>query len=322
MKHVSILVLQEAIMSSIDSPRQLFLKVNEFLEAQGKAAMFDVNLVSITRETKIASTSYTIVCDRIISEIVKTDLIIIPMVCNGFSKAIEANEEFIPWIINQYKNNAEIASLCVGAFILASTGLLNGRSCAIHWAAANDFHRMFPKVKVVNEKLITHEQGIYTSGGSYSYLNLILFLIEKYAGRTMSVYVSKMFEIDIDRKSQAQYTIFIGQKDHEDGAVKKAQEFIENNYHDKITIDALVAMLSVSRRNFERRFKKATANTIVEYMQRVKIEAVKKGLETSRKTVADLMYDVGYSDVKAFRTIFKKITGLSPIEYRHKYYVD
>jgi transcriptional regulator GlxA family with amidase domain len=322
MKHISILVLQEAIMSSIDAPRQLFLKVNEFLEAQGKAPMFEVNLVSITKETKIVNSSYTILCDQVIGEIEKTDLIVIPMICNGFPKAIEANKAFMPWIINQYKNNAEIASLCVGAFILASTGLLDGRSCAVHWAAAHDFHQMFPKVKVANEKLITHEQGIYTSGGSYSYLNLILFLIEKYAGREMSVYVSKMFEIDIERKSQAPYTIFIGQKNHEDGAVRKAQEFIENNYQDKITIDKLVAMLSVSRRNFERRFKKATANTVVEYMQRVKIESVKKGLETSRKTVVELMYDVGYSDVKAFRTIFKKFTGLSPIEYRHKYYVD
>jgi transcriptional regulator GlxA family with amidase domain len=149
-----------------------------------------------------------------------------------------------------------------------------------------------------------------------------LYLIEKHADREMAVFVSKMFEIEIDRKSQAPFTIFMGQKDHEDEPVKKAQEYIENNYNDKITIDQLTGMLALSRRNFERRFKKATSNTIVEYMQRVKIEAVKKGLETSRKTINDLMYDVGYSDIKAFRTIFKKITGLSPVEYRSKYAID
>lgn len=113
--------------------------------------------------------------------------------------------------------------------------------------------------------------------------------------------------------------IFKGQKEHDDGPIKKAQEFIEQNYRDKITIEQLTNMLALSRRNFERRFKKATSNTIIEYVQRVKIEAAKKGLETGRKNINDLMYEVGYQDMKAFRTIFKKFTGLSPIDYRNKY---
>ncbi len=319
MKHISILVLNESIISSIDAPRQLFTKVNEFLQVKGKSPMFDVELVSDTKEVRVTNGIYTIQCDRTLDEVKKTDVIIIPMLCNGLANAVEVNRVFAPWVIDQYKNNAEVACLCSGSFFLASTGLLEGKNCAVHWGAANEFKAMFPKVTVVNEKLITHEQGIYTSGGAYSYLNLILFMIEKYAGREMAIFVSKMFEIEIDRKSQAQFTIFMGQKDHEDQPVKKAQEFIENNYKDKITIEQLTTMLALSRRNFERRFKKATSNTIVEYLQRVKIEAAKKGLETSRKTILELMYDVGYTDIKAFRTMFKKITGLSPIEYRNKY---
>jgi len=317
---MSILVLKEAIVSSIDAPKQMFSRVNEFLEAKGKPPIFHVNLVSCTKETKVNSGTYIINCDHTMDEIDKTDLVIIPMLfCNCFPKAIEENKAFVPWIIKQYQNNAEIASLCTGSFFLASTGLLDGKSCAVHWGAANEFRSMFPSVNVVNDKIITYGQGIYTSGGNYSYLNLILCLIEKYADREMSVFISKMFEIEIERKSQAPFTIFKGQKDHDDEPIKKAQEFIENNYQDKITIDQLTGMLALSRRNFERRFKKATANTIVEYIQRVKIEAVKKGLEISRKKVIDLMYDVGYTDIKAFRTTFKKVTGLSPIEYRKKY---
>ncbi|HZE84706.1 MAG TPA: helix-turn-helix domain-containing protein [Puia sp.] len=319
MIHISILVLKEAILSSVDAPRQLFSKVNEFLEAKGRSPMFQVNLVSSSRETRINNGIYTIRCDQTLDEITETDLIIIPMICNGFPKAIEANREFIPWIIDQYKNKAEIACLCSGTFFLAATELLNSKNCAVHWAAANEFRTMFPAVKVANDKIITYDQGIYTSGGNYSYLNLILCLIEKYAGREMSIFVSKMFEIEIKRESQALFMIFTGQKDHEDEPIKKAQEFIENNYQDKITVDQLTTMLALSRRNFERRFKKATANTVIEYMQRVKIEAVKKGLETSRKTVVDLMYEVGYSDIKTFRTTFKKFTGLSPIEYKNRY---
>jgi transcriptional regulator GlxA family with amidase domain len=131
--------------------------------------------------------------------------------------------------------------------------------------------------------------------------------------------MSKYFEIEIDRYDQSSFIIFKGQKDHEDEPIKQAQEFIEKNYHERITVEQLTTMVALSRRNFERRFKKATSNTVVEYMQRVKIEAAKKGLENGRKNVNELMYEVGYNDTKAFRTVFKRTTGLSPIEYRNKY---
>ncbi|PSL43854.1 transcriptional regulator GlxA family with amidase domain [Chitinophaga niastensis] len=319
MKHISILVLQDAVLSSIDATRQLFTRVNDFSVMQGKSPVCEIHLVGVSKDTAINDGAYTIHCDQLIQDVEQTDLIIIPMICGNFANIIAANKAFAPWVIKQYKHNAEIGCLCSGSFFLASTGLLNGKACATHWAAANEFRKMFPAVKVVDDKIITYEQGIYTSGGSFSYLNLLLYLIEKNAGREMSVLVSKMFEIEIERKSQASFSIFIGQKDHEDEPIKEAQEFIENNYCEKITIDQLTSMLALSRRNFERRFKKATLNTVVEYIQRVRVEAVKKGLESSRKTIIDLMYDVGYSDVKAFRTTFKKVTGLSPVEYRNKY---
>ena len=162
-------------------------------------------------------------------------------------------------------------------------------------------------------------RGYIRVGGAFSYLNLILYLIEKYAGRELAILSAKVFAIEIERESQLSFTIFQGQKDHDDEQIRRAQDFIEKNYQEKITVEQLVSMLALSRRNFERRFKKATSNTVVEYIQRVKIEAAKKGLETSRKNVNELMYDVGYSDTKAFRTVFKRITGKSPIDYRNKY---
>jgi len=166
---------------------------------------------------------------------------------------------------------------------------------------------------------MTEEDGIYTSGGAYAYLNLLLYLVEKYAGREVAVLTAKAFMIDIDRISQSPFIIFQGQKSHTDEPVKKAQEFIENNFEGKITVDQLASMLALGRRNLERRFKKATSNTVVEYIQRVKMEVAKKGLESSRENVNEVMYNVGYTDTKAFRTTFKKITGLSPVQYRNKY---
>ncbi|HEX3386553.1 MAG TPA: helix-turn-helix domain-containing protein, partial [Mucilaginibacter sp.] len=135
----------------------------------------------------------------------------------------------------------------------------------------------------------------------------------------VAVHCSKVMEIEIDHETQSPFVIFSGQKEHNDEPIKKAQVYIERNVGAKITVDQLSEMFAISRRNFERRFKKATSNTPVEYLQRVKIEAAKKSLEGGRENVNEVMYSVGYSDNKAFRTIFKKITGLSPIEYRNKY---
>jgi transcriptional regulator GlxA family with amidase domain len=178
---------------------------------------------------------------------------------------------------------------------------------------------MFPDVELVPEKIIIDDNGIYSSGGAYSFLNLVLHLIEKYSGRDVALFLSKLLEVEIERDSQSPFTIFMGQKTHDDEPIKKAQEYIESNVGQKISVDKLAGLFLISRRNFERRFKKATANTPVEYVQRVRIEAAKKSLEEGRENINEVMYAVGYSDSKAFRTTFKKITGLSPLDYRKKY---
>ncbi|WP_338876092.1 helix-turn-helix domain-containing protein [Spirosoma sp. SC4-14] len=319
MKHISILVPKGAILGSLEGSRQLLSQVNEFMKGRGESPMFKVQLVGLSKETRLGGGLFTVNTDLLIDDVQKTDLIIIPAIDGEINNAIEINRAFIPWIIRQYENGAEVASLCLGAFLLASTGLLTGKRCATHWMAANNFKQMFPDVELVTEKIITDEQGIYSSGGAFSYLNLILYLIEKYAGRDIAILSAKVFAIEIDRETQSPFTIFQGQKGHEDEPIKKAQEFIETNFQEKITVDQLASMFALGRRNLERRFKKATANTVSEYIQRVKIEAAKKGLETSRKTINELMYDVGYNDTKAFRTVFKKITGISPLDYRNKY---
>jgi len=319
MKHITILVPQGAILGSIEGPRQVFTEANKLLVSMGKTALFKVQLAGLSKEVPAAGGIYTVYTDALVHDIMQTDLIIIPALDGDMVKTLENNQDFVPWIVKQYEAGAEVGSLCVGAFLLAATGLISGRKCATHWMAANNFRKMFPNVNLVEDCIITDEHGIYSSGGAFSYLNLVLYLIEKYAGRNIAVFMSKAFQIDIERRSQSPFVIFNGQKDHEDELIKKAQAFIENNVPEKITVDQLADTLALSRRNLERRFKKATANSIVEYIQRVKIEAAKMSLETSRENVNEVMYNVGYTDPKAFRTTFKRITGLSPVQYRSKY---
>jgi transcriptional regulator GlxA family with amidase domain len=319
MKHISILVPREAVLASVTDPRYMFTAVNDFLTKAGKEPMFDVQLVGLTKEVPFSQGIFTVHTDALLKDVKKTDLIFVPALSGDLKQALAANAEFIPWIVDQYKKGAEVASLCIGAFMLAATGLLNGRKCSTHWIYANEFRDMFPEVTLVDDKIITEEDRLYTSGGANSYWNLLVYLVEKYTTRETAIFASKFFAIEIDRKSQSPFIMFSGQKKHEDEPIREAQQYIEANVTEKISVEELAVKFAIGRRHFERRFKKATNNTPVEYIQRVKIEAAKKHLETSRKNVNEVMYEVGYSDTKAFRTIFKKITGLSPIDYKNRY---
>ncbi|MEO6305306.1 MAG: helix-turn-helix domain-containing protein [Bacteroidia bacterium] len=323
MKNISILVPKGAVaLSCIEGSFKAFTIVNEFLKGMGKKPLFKVNLVGLNNDAQVYDGLFKVHPDITIKDNFRSDLIIIPAVNGSWEEVVKSNKDFFPWLNKQHKAGAELASLCVGAFLLASTGLLNGKKCSTHWSAANDFRKMFPEIDLVDDKIITDEHGIYSSGGALSFWNLLLYIIEKYTNREMAIQLSKYFEIEIDRYEQSTFIMFRGQKEHEDTQVRKAQEFIESNFQDKLSVEQLADMFALGRRSLERRFKKATNNTVVEYIQRVKIEAAKKSLETSKKNINEVMFDVGYSDTKAFRTVFKKTTGLSPIEYKNKFNRD
>ena len=322
MKHVSILVPESAVLAAIDDPRHVFSQVNSFAKAAGKLPVFDIKLVGLSNEVRLHDGAFSVHSDLILNEVEKTDLIFVPAFYGETEKFLETNKNFIPWIIEQNERGAEVVSLCVGAFMLAKTGLLDGKKCSTHWQAADEFREMFPNIDLQTDKIITEEDGIYTSGGATSYFNLLIYLVEKFTSRETAILTAKVFAIDLERDNQTHFTIFKGQNKHTDGEIKKAQNFIETNFQTRITTDELADRFAISRRSFERRFKKATNNTVNEYVQRVKIEAAKKIFETTRKNITETMFDVGYSDTKTFRGIFKKITGMTPIDYRNKYHKE
>lgn len=296
---------------------EIFARAEAFWIQQGNQHLYRLTVAGVTPHDHYIDNLVSLKPDSYITAIEKTDLIIIPSALpddDAPSRSI-----MFDWISQQYKAGAEIASMCSGAFILASTGIIDGKSCSTHWSFADRFRELYPQVNLHSDKLITDEHGIYTNGGAYSFLNLVIYLIEKYYDRQTAIYCAKVFQIELERNSQSPFAIFTGQKQHEDAIVQEAQAHIERNIHEKISVAALSAKFAVGRRNFDRRFIKATGNTPLEYAQRVKIESAKKALERTRKTVNEVMYEVGYSDVKAFREVFRKMTGLSPQEYKNKY---
>lgn len=320
MKRVAILVpTGEAILSSIVGPFKILNKINQFLIENGGRPYYDIQLVSTNGSNALYGGLFQVNASLNLREAGQFDLIIVPAIFGDISKEIRNNSDYIPWIAAQHAKGAEIASLCMGAFLLAETGLLNGKRCTTHWLGAEAFRQQYPAIELLEQKVIVDENGLYSSGGAYSFLNLILHLVEKYNGREMALQCAKVFEVNIDREQQAEFAIFHGQKTHEDEPIKKAQIYIENNVGDKISVEKLADMFAISRRNFVRRFKKATSNTPLEYIQRVKVEAAKKKLESSVDSVNHIMYDIGYNDGKAFRNLFRKYTGITPTEYKSRY---
>jgi len=323
MKTLTILVPNgQNNLSSIVGAYKIFSRANAYCQISGREPIFKIILAGTSGQVDFHEGLFTVNVQKHVSQIHKSDLVIIPSLNHNFHDAVERNRELIIWIKKQYKHGAEIASICTGAFLLAATGIMEGKCCSTHWSVSEDFRKMYPKVNLKPDQLITDENGIYTNGGAFSFLNLIIYLVEKFYGREIALLCAKVFQIDISRNLQSEFSIFNGQKKHDDGAIQEAQEFLEVNYRQKISIGRLAARLNLSRRNFDRRFKKATAYTPVEYLQRVKVEAAKKSFENTRQNVSEVMFDVGYNDTKAFREIFSKITGLSPIDYRMKYNRD
>lgn len=320
MKHLSILVPQgQNNLSSIVGPYKIFNRANACFEKAGREKVFDIELVGTNDKEEFYHGLFTVNTQKHIYDIDKTDLIIIPSLNHNYGEAISGNETLIKWIYKNYKAGTEIASICTGAFLLAASGVLNGKSCSTHWAAAENFRKMFPNVNLQADQLITDENGIYTNGGAYSFLNLMIYLVEKYYNRETAIFCSKVFQIDVTRNMQSEFSIFNGHKQHDDDVVQEAQQYLEENYREKVSIEQLAKNLHVGRRNFDRRFKKATDFTPLEYLQRIKVEAAKKAFENTRLNVNEVMDNVGYSDAKAFREVFSRITGIAPVDYRARY---
>jgi len=322
MKRISLLVHEDVYSSSVAGVIDLFAGANWCLEQSGKLPAFKLELVSEKVKNIQLNAHAQFICCTTIDEVSQTDLVIIPGF-NGDNDAIlEKHVAIVNWVKEMRQLGAEVASLCVGAFFLAKAGLLNGKMATSHWSATDEMQLQYPLINVRSDRVITDQDGVYTSGGAFSSIKLVLYLIEKFCGRETALWVSKRFSIDMDHTSQAHFAVFTGQHQHHDNEILKSQHYIEQNYSSNLSIDEVSALVNMGNRNFIRRFKAATNNTPLEYLQRVRVEAAKKALEDKNWQLDEVMNVAGYKDIKTFRMIFKRMTGLSPNDYRKKYSRD
>lgn len=228
-------------------------------------------------------------------------------------------ETVLDWIIDQYQANIPIAAMCTGVFLLAETGLLDNKTATTNWQFAKLFRRRYPRVDLRPEHVLTADEGLVCTGAVTSIYNLGLYIIEHFGSRELANVCSKALLVDFNRHSQAPYMIHQGSLRHNDRQILKAQHYMEKHFHKPITMDAVAGLVGLSPRQFKRRFKQATGDGPLNYLQKVRIEAAKNKLETTLESIDEITRQVGYEDSSAFRRLFKRHTNLSPREYRDKF---
>ncbi|MBI4776658.1 MAG: GlxA family transcriptional regulator [Deltaproteobacteria bacterium] len=321
MKKVTILAMHNAMASTITGPMDIFYQAgvmwNHF-NGQELTPYFDVKIVTSTGKPFKCLNGVRMLPHGSIHDVQDTDLILVSSILD-IEKTLRVQSEVIDWLRDRYRLGSHIGTICNGAFVLAETGLLDGKTATTHWAYAKQFQERYPRIELKPERLITDEGDLFCSGGFYAGLDLSLYLVEKYCGHETALKSSKSIIHDIGRTSQAPYAIFRFQKDHKDQQILAVQEWIENNFDQNFDYDGLAFDHRMSRRTLERRFKTATGDTPLTYQQRIRVEASKRLLENGDLSFDEITYRVGYEDSSSFRKVFLKRTGLLPTEYRKKF---
>ena len=287
--------------------------------AEEAPALFGTEVVTADGKPVLAHGDIPVHPHKSVDAVEKADMILIPPFLPHVEPLPRRLGDLLDWITERYRNRTRIGALCTGVFVLAETGLLNGKIATTNWHFARMFQRRYPKVRLKPERILTEDDGLICSAAASSFFNLGLYIIETFGSPELASVCAKAMLVDPNRDSQAPYVISDFQKDHNDAEILKAQTWMEDNYTESIAIDSVAKQVGISPRHFKRRFKSATGESPLNYLQRVRIEAAKKRLETTRENMNEITWQIGYEDSSSFRRLFKKHTGLSPREYREKF---
>ncbi len=254
-----------------------------------------------------------------IAAIRKTDLIFIPSTGLSIHDVVERNAPVVPWLRRWHKRGAAIASVCSGVGLVAAAGLLDGKRATTHWSLADTFRQKYPKVKWMPELMVTEDRGFYCGGGVNAALDLSLYLVARFCGHDVAMQSAKAMLIEMPRAWQAGFAIVPLKTEHSDESILNAQEWLHENFHHNFPLEAPAEHVGMSLRNFVRRFKQATGDSPLIYLQKLRVAAAKRLLENDHRSMQEISDAVGYQDVAFFRKVFQRHTGASPSAYRHRF---
>jgi transcriptional regulator GlxA family with amidase domain len=278
--------------------------------------LFETEIVNIDGSTIQAHGGIDVRPHGTLVDVGSTDFIVLPP---RLPVPDAAPSALTSWLVDRHQQGTPVGAMCTGVFTLAATGLLDGRMATTNWHFTRLFKKRYPQVNLQPAKMLTIDEGLICTGAATAFFKLALYLIEMFGTAELAAVCAKALLVDPNQDRQLPYAILDFRRDHGDSAVVQAQAWLEANYAGEVAIDAVAAQVGISPRHFKRRFKKATGETPLGYLQRVRIEAAKKRLETTRESMNTITWKIGYEDSSSFRRLFKKSTGLSPREYRDKF---
>jgi transcriptional regulator GlxA family with amidase domain len=322
MINITFLAMEGSLLSGISGPMDTFSIANlwqKVLHKDAAGPLFDSKVVTCDGRAVRAHGGLLIQPDGSIDDVDKTDMIFMPPLLPNLYDTPDPSDPTLEWIRSHYQQDARIGAICTGAFVLAETGLLDGKIATTNWQYARMFHRRYPKVNLHPERILTDDSGLICSGAATASFNMGLHIIEIFGGTELASVCAKALLVDPKRDSQSPYIILDFPRNHGDTEILQAQSWMEANYAENMVIDDIAKYVSISPRHFKRRFKNATGVTPSGYLQRVRIEAAKKKLEYTAASMDEITWQIGYENSSSFRRLFKKYIGLSPREYRDKF---
>ena len=325
---VSIVATPDAMVSPVSG---LF----EMLKAAGSIAApedrdrepgdpFEIEIVGEQAGTIEGPSGLTISAQRSVGEVDQTDVVIVP------SMALGEEVDWVPgrypamvaWIRAMHERGATVCSACSGGMLTAETGLLDGHQATIHWVSEAYFRERHPEVVLrLDEALVVSGEGgrLVTSGASTAWHDLVLYLVARHVGPATAQALARFHLLQWHRGGQAAFQVFDPRTDHGDAVVLAAQRWIADNYAIAAPVAEMVRRSRLSSRTFKRRFRAATGETTISYVQRIRVERAKRALETGSAPIEEISWAVGYEDPASFRRLFKRVTGLTPGEYRRRF---
>lgn len=234
--------------------------------------------------------------------------------------ASEAAAPIAQWLCERHAQGSLLASVCGGAFVLAETGLLAGRTITTHWTYAQALQDRCPEARVDADRLIIDGGDIISAGGLMSWIDLGLILVNRFLGPMIMARTARMMLVDLPGREQRYYSGFVPRLSHGDSAILKAQHFLQAQEGREIRLAVLAEQAGLEERTFLRRFQKATGLTATHYAQRLRVAKAQELLQFTQQPVERVAWQVGYSDTGAFRKVFHRIVGLTPGEYRQRFH--
>lgn len=322
MKQITILGFDLALASAITGVLDLMNMAGvtwNYWQKQPPEPKFKVRIA--TKDGKPVKCLNRLVLESDISyrDIDPEDVVVVPSIAGDIERALNFNPRLIECISRLNEQEAIIAGNCTGVFFLGEAGVLDGKTATTHWAFVDQFQMRYPEVDLKPEQMITNAGNIFCSGGGIAWLDLGLYLIERFCGHDVAVQTAKTFVIDMGRTYQSSYSALRSYKFHRDQDILKIQDWLESRCSEDIRIDELAKQFGMSPRTLARRFKAATGDTPLGYLQTLRLENAKKLLEETTDNVSEVTHKVGYEDVSSFTKLFRQKTGFTPKDYRNKY---